>query len=101
LFKRLGFRLSPVVSGCGGVSLAKPLANQRAMLEGMDDLSQAAKFAVMSLEAHPELNTPEAIANGPFSIQQINERDVHEGLVELERRGMARETAGRWELIGG
>jgi hypothetical protein len=70
------------------------------MLNHMDDLGQAAKFAVMNLEAHPNLNTPAAIADGPLSIQQIQKQDVREGLIELERRGMARETAGRWELIG-
>ena len=69
------------------------------MLDDMDDLSQAAKFAVMSLEAHPALDTPRQIADGPLSIQQINEQDVRDGLIELEGLGMARESAGRWNLV--
>jgi hypothetical protein len=64
-------------------------------------LSDAAHFAERCLRDHPHLNTPSGIANGPYSIQQIDVPDVQRGLHELEAAGRAVERGGRWKLIGG
>jgi len=48
-----------------------------------DSISDAAKLARDSLFDRPELNTPEAISNGPLSVDQITARDIAGGLAEL------------------
>lgn len=48
-----------------------------------DSISDAAKVARDSLFDRPNLNTPEAISNGPLSIDQITARDIADGLAEL------------------
>jgi hypothetical protein len=61
--------------------------------------SQAAQLAYRSLTDHPDLNTPEAIANGPYSLQQIDTPDIVEGLRELEAEKWAVETFGGWQPV--
>ena len=61
-------------------------------------LSSAAHLAERSLRDHPHLNTPSAIANGPYSIQQIDVPDVEQGLRELAAACRAAERHGRWSL---
>lgn len=66
-----------------------------------DSISDAAKMARDSLFDHPELNTPEAISNGPLSIQQIDAGATVDGLAELAalRPPQAFQTAdGTWKL---
>lgn len=64
----------------------------------MEELSQPAQFALMSLRRNPRHDTADAIADGPMSIQQINTQDVQRGLAELEAAGLAEQRAGAWRL---
>ena len=64
----------------------------------MEDLGQDARLALMSLCEHPDLDTPELISGGPISIEQADDAVIHNGLLELERRGLAGERFGRWAL---
>jgi hypothetical protein len=63
------------------------------------DLSSEAKLALMSLEEHPELNTPEAMSRGPLGIQEVDAAGYASGLRDLASRRLAGESAGRWFLI--
>jgi hypothetical protein len=63
-------------------------------------MSDAAKLAYKSLKDHPELKTPEAIAEGPYSVDQINAGDIADGLRELEAGGRAAESFGGWSILG-
>lgn len=66
-----------------------------------DSISDAAKMARDSLFDRPELNTPEAISNGPLSIDKITARDTADGLAELAalRPPHAfQTTGGTWKL---
>lgn len=65
----------------------------------LDNMSNAAKLAYKSLRDHPHLTTPEAIANGPYSIDQLNAGDIADGLRELEVGGRAAETFGGWSIL--
>ncbi len=64
----------------------------------MARVSEAAYFAIIALRDEPSCDTPSRIANGPFSIEQIDAADVSDGLQELRERGMAVEIRGRWAL---
>ena len=66
----------------------------------MAALSQPAIFAKMTLEEHPQINTPQLIggAANPIGIQQMDVPDALEGLRELEAAGLAVESGGRWQL---
>jgi hypothetical protein len=66
----------------------------------MNELSSAAVLARKSLEAHPRLDTPQAIADGPLSIEELGPQDIRRGLRELEALGLVREGGGRWRLVG-
>jgi hypothetical protein len=69
------------------------------MQQPLDNMSGAAKLAYKSLKEHPELKTPEAIAEGPFGVDQISAGDIAEGLRELEAGGRAAETFGGWSIL--
>jgi hypothetical protein len=62
-------------------------------------MSDAAKLAYKSLQDHPERKTPEAIADGPYGVDQINAGDIANGLRELEAGGRAAETFGGWSVL--
>jgi hypothetical protein len=63
-------------------------------------MSSAAQLAYQSLTDHPNLDTPEAIANGPYGIEQLDVPEISEGLRELEAGGVARESSvGTWSLV--
>lgn len=62
-------------------------------------LSSAARMAQTSLRLKPDLDTPEAIASGPFSVDQLGADDIARGLRELAAAGLAETDAGgRWRL---
>ena len=68
----------------------------------MPDLSafsNGARLAFKTLQDHPELNTPEAIAEGPYGVDQIDAEDVERGLAELRAAVLAVETFGDWNLV--
>lgn len=69
------------------------------MIEIPAGLSDEARLAMMSLEEHPELNTPEAISAGPLGIQQVDATGIEQGLRELEARKLAVQTFGGWFLV--
>lgn len=64
----------------------------------MPELSQPALMAKMSLEEHPDRNTPALISSSPMSIDQIGPQDILEGLLELQAAGLAEESGGGWRL---
>jgi hypothetical protein len=70
------------------------------------DLSPVAAFVLRSLEDHPDLRLPEAIAaeaevSGLDSDEPLDVEAVQEGLAELEAKGLAENEAGRgWRLAG-
>lgn len=61
-------------------------------------LGSAANLALRSLNDHPQLRTPGAIANGPYGVDQLAVDDYINGLAELEARGFAVRVAGGWRL---
>lgn len=62
-------------------------------------LSPEARLAHMSLEDHPELTTPDAIANGPYGIQEVTTSEITHGLKELEAAGLAVQTVAGWSIV--
>ena len=64
----------------------------------MEELTEAARHALGSLCRHPHLNTAELIASGPHRLQQFGVAGIRDGLLELERHGLAGERAGGWVL---
>ena len=60
---------------------------------GLPEISQR---ALDSLRAHPELNTPELIAGGPFGLPQLDAEKFEEGLKYLKLRLRADATDGKW-----
>jgi hypothetical protein len=69
------------------------------MQEPLENMSDAARLAYASLRDHPELRTPEAISEGPYSVQQIGVGDIANGLRELEAGGRAAQTFGGWSIL--
>ena len=63
------------------------------------DLSDAAKIALKTLTEHPELGTPEQIADGPFGVDQIEAPQILEGLHQLAAHRLAVEKSGRWAFF--
>jgi hypothetical protein len=58
-----------------------------------------AGWVLRSLQDHPELRLPEAIAAGPASDGRSDAAAVERGLAELKARGLAEEEPGRgWRL---
>ena len=70
----------------------------RSSLIYVEELSNAAALALASLCAHPDLDTPDLISNGPYRLQQVDDAAIHNGLLELERYGLAGERFGGWTL---
>ena len=69
------------------------------MQEPLDNLSQDARLVHMSLIDHPELTTPEAIAAGPYGIQQLRPGGVANALRELEAAKRAVLSFGGWSVL--
>lgn len=70
-----------------------------------DELTGATLLALRNLCSDEGLNTAEAIATaeafangGPYSAEEIGTSEIREGLYELERLRLARESNGIWEL---
>jgi hypothetical protein len=62
-------------------------------------LSAVAAFVFRSLQDHPELGLPDAIAAGPASDGTYDVASVQNALAELEERGLAeQDSGGRWRL---
>lgn len=53
----------------------------------------------MSLSDHPELKGPEAIADGPYGIQQLTPGQVAHALRELQAAGRAAESFAGWSIV--
>jgi hypothetical protein len=64
----------------------------------MAELSEPARLALKSLCDHPHLDTPDAVAGGPYSVEEVGTPEIGEGLAELEAQGLAREEFGSWLL---
>jgi hypothetical protein len=64
----------------------------------MDAFTDAASLALRSLCNHPHLSTADLIARGPYGLQQVGPTETREGLLELERLGLAGERLGSWVL---
>ena len=62
-------------------------------------MSDVAKLAHRSLTDHPDLKTPEAIADGPYGVDQFNAGDFAHGLRELKAGGRAVESFGGWSVV--
>jgi hypothetical protein len=69
-----------------------------ASLLAMEDLSQAAQLARLSLEEHPDLNNPYAIFLGPTNQQQMSASEIEGGLRELEEASLAANDFYGWRL---
>jgi hypothetical protein len=69
------------------------------MQEPLDNLSEPAKLAYRSLTYEPELNTPEAIANGPYGVDQYDAGDIADGLRELAAGGHVTQIFGGWSTL--
>ena len=69
------------------------------MQQPLDNMSDAAKLAHRSLTDHPDLKSPEAIAGGPYGVDQLNAGHIADGLRELEAGGRAAETFGGWSVL--
>jgi len=55
----------------------------------------------MSLSDHPHLDTARAIDSGPYSLQQINDEEIENGLAELAAMDPPRvvpKPGGGWRL---
>jgi hypothetical protein len=55
----------------------------------------------MSLSDRPDLDTARAIDSGPFSVEQINAEEIHNGLSELAAMSPPRvlpKPGGGWRL---
>ena len=69
------------------------------MMVNLDSLSQEALHARVMLRDHPELTTPEELADAS-PIQQATATDMAQGLAELQDVGLAVEaSAGHWRLV--
>jgi hypothetical protein len=69
------------------------------MQEPIDNLSDDAKIVHDSLTDHPDLTTPEAIADGPYGLEQLTPGQVGSALRELEAGSRAVETFGGWSVV--
>ena len=69
------------------------------MRQPIDDLSDDAKIVHASLIDHPEFATAEAIAYGPYGLQQLSPKLVANALRELEEAGQATERFGSWSAV--
>lgn len=69
-------------------------------MKAADSLTGTAALAYASLREHPHLNTPGAISNGPFGIEQLSTESYLEGLRELAAMEppLAIEKFGGWTL---
>jgi hypothetical protein len=62
-------------------------------------LSAVAAYVYRSLQDHPHLRLPDAMAAGPAIDGAIDEQQVRDGLAELESRGLAVDEPGKgWKL---
>jgi hypothetical protein len=76
--------------------LPRELAPERAPARS---LSSAARLAQAALRIDPDENTPQAIANGPLGVDQLDVEDIREGLRELADARLAEVDAeDRWRL---
>jgi hypothetical protein len=77
----------------------RPPRYAQSVQEPLENMSEPAKLAYRSLTYHPELKTPEAIANGPEGVDQYDAGDIADGLRELEAGGHATKIFGGWSTL--
>jgi hypothetical protein len=61
-------------------------------------LTEPAELALRSLAHHPTRTTASGISNGPYPVGKFGPDSIHDGLVELQGRGLAAQRLGRWRV---
>ena len=67
----------------------------------LDNLSETAQRVYRSLLDHPEICSPQAIANGADDFDQLSTDDVADALEELQQAGRAASDQGSWLALEG